>query len=136
MGTATTLSIIAMTNSNIAMTNSNIALAQNAAIRKDQCKLMLEKYEAQVLTVEQKQTYAECIQVIYPQEVSPELIIVFKCLFVISLIGGAIGYWRACRDSYGGVSEYGMYTFIGMLITPLLASIIGGVVMGVKWLFS
>lgn len=119
-----------------ANTTALIAAAQAREAKIIACKTNIDSFDSKTATVAQMKQYADCIDTVYPSDVSPSGVIAFKVIFVIALIGMFIGFYKAHKDTYGSDwTDYAMYGFMGFLLLPVALGIIGGIGFGVVWLF-
>jgi len=113
------------------------ALAANnsASIKQQQCQKIINSFDNQIATIQQKQDYASCINYIYQQELSYNTIVVFKIMFVIALIGLAIGLYQGYK-AHDGLLANVLLGVIGFIGLPVFVSFLVGILYGVYWLFN
>lgn len=78
--------------------------------------------------------YAGCVETVYPAPMNGNEILAGKALFVIALIGLAIGVWKSHKDNYNdGIVDYALDGVIGwrFLTLPCAAAFIAGVLYGI-----
>jgi len=78
------------------------------------------------------QEYADCVNVLYPQEVGADMTIVIKVLFVTALAGLISGAWYGHKD---GFLDSVILGIVGFFMLPCIAVFIGGILYGIWWLF-
>jgi hypothetical protein len=100
--------------------------AQIAAEHRARCRTDIAAFNPQGASIERMKSYAECVQYMNPDPVSPESVPFIKAGIVVLLlaaIAGAIHQWREWREI--------PMAFIGFLAGPLIAFVVGLVVLGV-----
>lgn len=125
------------TATNIAITSMNAnfaAQAQQAAneAHRERCKIEIREYDAQTASVGQMQSYASCVEFVYPTYTAEDAIawkFVVAALLLCTIVGAVIG---AVRDSLGVLYGFLMGAVAGFLV--FLAGF--GIVAGVLFLFS
>lgn len=111
--------------------------ARARAEHREACRLMMPSYkEGPETTVEQRQAYSECVQLVYPQEISGGETMLIKILIASAFIGIACGIWYQKRDGYGGLSDYVMFGILGGITGPVLVGIVFALIAGGVFLFS
>ncbi|MCX7283887.1 MAG: hypothetical protein NTX28_07560 [Novosphingobium sp.] len=95
---------------NASLTATNAALAAQSAenarqARIERCKVELLQYEPKAANAAQMQSYASCVQIVYPE--SEESSIAWKwiiaAVMIIIVVGAVIGALRDTYDLLGGV---------------------------------
>lgn len=112
------------------------AAAAARAAHEAQCRVSMPRFDPGVATIEEKREYAGCVDLFYPQPLGAESVIAFKVLFVLALVGGAIGAWRFGLPSWADWTDYLMGFVVGFLLLPLGVAAFVGIAIGVVWLFT
>jgi hypothetical protein len=85
-------------------------------------------YRAELATVDQKQQYSECIQLLHPQPSAPmtgtELLVV-KAVIVLLLISVVVGAVKGWREGYDTMDR-----IVWALLTGFMGAIIAAALMG------
>ena len=117
-----------------AIASTQAATAQSAAhkARISQCKITIADFDAQTATVSEMQEYSDCVDVLYPREPSGDAIIALKVLFVSALIGALFAAWKD-RGDWEDVFLSGL---LGFIMAPVALTLVAGLLVGVRWLFS
>lgn len=119
-----------------ANTTALIAAAQAREAKIIACKTNIENYDSKTATVAQMKQYSDCVDTVYPSDVYPSSVIIFKVIFVIALIGMFGGFYEAHKAKYrADWMGYAMMGMCGFLLFPIAIGIIGGIGFGVVWLF-
>lgn len=105
-------------------------------LEEELCKVVMEKFEPKTSTVQEIQEYAKCVDIIYPTAISPEAMLFWKIIFVISLCGMLLGFYKAHRTDYKSGDEYFVYPLLGFVLAAVLALFFSGVIAGIFWLFN
>lgn len=127
-------------------TLASSAAAQSAAreARKSACLAVESAYRPELATLESKQAYAECIQLLYPVPSEPmtagettALQVLVVCAFACFLIGAVVG-WRNEDRPWGW--ENALCAFfggcMGLLIALLALFVFGGLALAAAWALS
>ena len=117
----------------VAASQAAVASAAAHKARVSLCQTMMPSFNAQQATVSEMREYAGCVETLYPNEIGTDVTIVLKVLFVLAIVGMAIGVWR---DRRYGLVESVMNGVLWFLIVPV--AIVSSVcfLMGLRWLFS
>ena len=111
-----------------------MAAGTSAAMAKvAQCKTLVPTFDAQRATVSEMKEYAGCVDTLYPSEISGDVVVVFKVLFAIALVGLAVGAWRGRDYGFECAAVGGV---IGFIMAPVAVAFAGGVMLGAVWLFQ
>lgn len=118
--------------STTAIITANTAIAVSAAAgRKATCTNVLNTYNPKDATISQMQTYAQCVNYTYPQQLSQETVIGFKQLgltFLVCLLLGAVflsiknfneDHWFA-NIVFGAVAGAAVFIFGGLLLALII----------------
>lgn len=107
--------------------------AVDASIAQDAvCKMVLEKYNAQTAKVDSMKEYAECVQRIYPDEMSDEMTIAIKILICFAFAGAIRGLFMPAFDGLDRATN-AVFVAIGFVAAPTLIALI---VYAIGFLFS
>lgn len=126
----------------VSMAISSAALAESEQAEQEAhdakviaCQGSMQNFHASTATVEQMQSYADCVDVVYPQTMDATQVIALKALFVIALIGAAIGFiWPVTYNP--DFPERLMSSFLGFIFAPIGVGFIAAVGYGIYWLFA
>lgn len=121
----------------VAISAANSAAAQAAAdeAARQACIVTMHGFRDEGATVEEKQAYAECVNRVYPQELSGSDAILMKVFIVLALVGAAIGVWWGLRDDDQPLTTI-LGFVLGGLILPMAGLIVLAICAGIKFLFS
>jgi len=121
---------------------SAAAIAANAAhqAKVSECKVVISNFNNHInngVTVESMQQYAHCVNVVYPQPMCGGMVIIFKVVFIIALLGliGG-GLYEKFRGCYSDIFDCVMNAILWFFLLPCVIGFIGGVIYGVYWLFT
>ena len=118
----------------IAASSNAAAAAAMQRAKKDECASIEKNYDGTNATVEQKQQYADCIELLYPKEMTESDIIGAKIFIAIGVIGFLFGgVWGIKED---GLLSGAVFAFIAALALPLVALIFYLAACAVRFLFS
>lgn len=120
--TATAIAVGASAQSSIAMQQA----------REAKCVGVVDRFDSHTATTVEMREYASCVNTLHPAELSPGAESVFKVVFVIALLGMAVGMWRERGDVLGMICM----GVLGFFLAPLGAIFVMGIIIGVRWLFS
>lgn len=116
-----------------ASAQSAIAAQQAREARKVACQALMPSYQDATASVESRQSYASCVDLIYPQTMSGVEVLIVKLLIVSAVIGTVIGMYIGAReDGFIGSILIGM---VGMLGVPCVLGVFGMLGWGVTLLF-
>jgi hypothetical protein len=118
-GIAAALSTSANANST-AVTMSMAARAKRIA-----CEGLVGSYDPKTASVELMREYADCIDLLYPNPMTPVELGWLKLLLIACFIGGGIGSWWFGKDSWDGIVGYIMGFFLGFVGTGVGLFILG-----------
>jgi hypothetical protein len=114
-----------------ASSQSSVAAMQAREAQKLACNSFVHQYDAQAATDAQMQQYAECVNLLHPQDLSDGAVLLIKLTIVVTLAGGAYGYYRATKEPYTDSTDRVMYTLAGLFMACL-----GGLFAALGFLFS
>lgn len=114
----------------ISTTNAAIASQRASDAKAERCKVEVMNFDSKTATIEQQKSYADCIQTLNPEPMSPEVIIALKVWFVLSLLAGVFG------GVFGGVSEGPENAIVWFLFAGVAIPCAAGVVAGVLWVLG
>lgn len=111
----------------VAVSAANASAAQQAAHQAmiERCTIEVDQFSPSVASTQQKQSYAECINALYPKELTGGEIVVWKVFIVLVLVGliaGLIKGWKS-GEGFGWVFVYGcagaIFAAVGSLFLAL-----------------
>lgn len=111
--------------------------AQATTAKKIACQSIVSSFDSKTATIQESQTYASCIQLLHPSEMSGAEVIAIKVLIVVALLGAAFGFWRG--DGFSHKQTFVdrlLCGFCGLFLAPIFIIIIGAVIRGVIFLFE
>lgn len=129
----------AMSGAMAGLAASQAAIASQAAYEAQvaQCKMTMIQFNPKTATVAEMRQYSDCVNFVYPKEVCGAAIVYFKVLLVVALIGMCVGVFREWRgNGCASLFDCGMAAFFGLLVPPLVVSVLTLLVWGIIWLFS
>ena len=102
------------------------------------CTYIMERFEPKAATLEQTQSYADCVSTVYPKQMAHEDVIILKAFFVIAILGMLFGLLNANKilRSPAGVFDYAFVGFLGFVGLPIATAAVAGFGIGVLWLVS
>lgn len=90
-------------------------------------------YEHETATTEQAQSYAECVRLIHPNEMTSGSVIAIKVIIVCAILGAAFGVWKGRQDFCTGWALGGFMGLIGGGLLPIAIAI---AFMAITFLFT
>lgn len=99
------------------------AAAANAAAREAKekaCVVLIQSYEAKGATVEEMRSYAECVNTLHPDDLSPGAVSALKVCVLVCFACAVIFWWRERRDWDGDIAGQFMCWLIGFLVGAVL----------------
>lgn len=99
------------------------------------CRGSMRSYVDLNATVEQKQSYAECVTTLHPRELAGGDVILVKALIVAGIVGAIAGAWQGWKEA-DGIGSLFMFTFMGALMAPFALGCLALGWAAVKYLFS
>jgi hypothetical protein len=129
----------------VALSAAAIASSLEAAERAQHaeavaCSKLVSGYQHETATVEQRQTYASCVQTLNPRHDwldSVAGVIFVKAMIIAAIIGATAGIWNGSRDRYlGGFVGAVTIGFVGLLSGPTLVLLAYGTWYGVKFVIG
>ncbi len=115
-----------------AIAGSQVSIAANQAARArkaDQCVGVIDGFTNSTATVEQRQQYAECVELLYPSDdaISPAADVV---MLIIVLLGALFGAFGARSH---GLMPMALMGCIWALIFPIVATLVWGIWQAIKY---
>lgn len=110
--------------------------ASAVAARREACKVEIANFDSKSASIQQAQSYADCVRSVYPTAMDPGTIIVLKAVFVIALLCGIAGAWVEAQKSWSDVVDIAMWGLLCFLGGPLLLGALGGIAYGVYWVIT
>lgn len=124
--------------SSAAIASSAAANAAARQARKTACVSIETTYRPEMATVQEKQAYAECVDLLYPQPSVPftgtELLIAKSgvLLLLISMVVGAWWGWREERE----IGLAALSCVMAPIVLGCVVFILGLVIAGIAYLFT
>jgi hypothetical protein len=115
-----------------ANTTALIAQQQAAEGAKMACQAWMPNYTHANATVEKMQAYAECVNRVYPQPMSPDSMIALKVAVALLFVGVIVGTWRGMND-YDGPVLGAIGGFLFVICAEFALFLVGA---GLMFLFS
>lgn len=118
---------------------SQAAIAQAAAhqAKVERCKAEIATFDSKTTTVQQAQSYADCVQTVYPQELSGGGLVAAKIVFVFALLCGIAGaVWEGKRGVYPDAFSVPLFGAMWFICGPLIAGCVIGIFYGIYWVFT
>jgi len=134
MNVATT---VAITSSATASSAAAIAANQAREARIYACKALDASYDPRVASVEQKQDYSSCMQVLYPEPSEPltsSELLAGKVVIGILLLAMVIGLVKGFREDGLPESLLLGLLYVGVTLMCMLALALSA--LGIKFIFS
>lgn len=123
---------VSSTMAAVAVMNSNIAMEHARAAEIRSCGDYMQQFHAEGATIQQMKAYAECINMLYPSEMTHDDIVLIKITLLISFLGLMIGAWNGWKeDGWAGACFYG---FMSFFVAPMIAGAVGGIFWCFLWL--
>lgn len=112
-----------------------ISASQAAAHRAkvSECKVVEHEFDSYIASVAEKVNYADCIDVLYPKNISAEGLTMLKVLFVVFLISVIYGVYKAWKDGDRDIIYYVVYSLSYGLGIPCILVAIVLIVIGIGW---
>lgn len=132
------------TATNMAITTMNTQIAMQAAVDADgataeRCNIELMTYQPQAASVQQMQSYAGCVERLYPEHTEADIFgwkIMIAFALVSALIGAVIGVRSANPPNYKGWVDKLMLGLGGLFFGAVLAGILLGIIGLISFIFS
>lgn len=122
---------VGMSATIIAASSASANSSNETKLKKIKCEIYEQKFNSTTATVEQKQQYADCIQLLHPCMTGVELLFA-KFLVVLSFVFFVIGGWLGFKEERSLIFS----TLIGVLSAVFVPLMLFLVVSGVIFLFS
>jgi len=127
------------TATNMAITTMNTQIAMQAAADADRataerCKIELMNYQPHAASVQQMQSYSECVQRIYPKHTEKDIFatkMLVACAIIVAIIGAIIG-----SRSEHGLGDKCMGAVVGSSIALMIAIIFLVICEGIQYVLS
>lgn len=119
--------------SSTAIATSAIIISASAArdAKEAKCAALIDGYEHATATTEQQQEYADCIDMLHPDQITGTEVIAIKVVIVCALIGAAIG---AFRGDYA--DERFVHALFGAIIGVLAPVLMAAIIWAIHFLFT
>jgi hypothetical protein len=132
------LEMAAMSGAMAGVAASQAAAASAAAHRAEvaRCKVVIDTFDNSTANVTEMRDYASCVRTVYPQPMNTTEVTAAKVLFVLALIGAGIGLYKSLHESWHDTSDHVLFFLFGFFGLPIASAFVGGVCMGIVWLFS
>lgn len=127
-----------MSSTAIAASATAISAANSARIaeeNKQQCILYVEGFDNLKSSTVEKQHYAECIETLYPQEMTGDEVVLAKICIIALFIGLIVGCVKGYKDGYDWM-DVPLYGILGVCATAVAILTVGLIIMGLGFLFS
>lgn len=117
---------------------SSIAIQQASEAKDQSCKVMIKSFDSKSATVQEMQSYSECVGRIYPEEVvlSGLDILLIKISIVVVLVGASIFAWKQNKGTHTGVVDWILGFVFGGLLSLVLLALFAGLVFIIHFLFA
>lgn len=119
-----------------ASVRASVAAQQAAHAKRIACEKFVTGFEHNTAIVQQRQQYAECVQVLYPTQMGGAEILWFKAAILAAFIGLIVGLRCGYKDDYEPSIAMFMYGFLGAIGAPLAIGGIWLVVQCLKFLVT
>lgn len=110
------------------------AAAGRAAARRVQCEMIVKDYDAHTATVEQKRDYADCVETLYPDPLTPGQAIVIKVVIVLCLLSAVAGAKKGADDD--GIVGACVGFVVGIVLALLACGVVAALFLALAFLFS
>lgn len=89
----------------VALSSTAVAISAqaNQEANEAKCIAIMKDFQNNTSTIQEKQSYAECVNIVYPNNLSPASIIALKVLFVIALftfVSSSIFFYKNDEDVF------------------------------------
>lgn len=121
---------VSVSMAGVVSANAAAASASARRAREAECGVVLRQFDSHTATTGEMREYAACVQTLYPDPPSPEITTALKFLFVVAIIGMAVGAVKGWD-----IEEKIMLSVLGFLLAPLGTLFVAGVGYGIYWLF-
>lgn len=99
------------------------------------CNELVSGYEHTTATIEQRQEYADCIDMMHPSQLTGDEVIGLKIIIVCAFVGALVSYWKG-RDSSCGFSESAADAFFGAVFGALVPVAVVVILVSIIFLFT
>jgi len=107
----------------ISTAQSSAVMAMAAEAERKACEVMISTFDPKGASVKALQMYSECIERIYPNDMSPESIAQMKVFILICFAGAVFGAVKGYQED--GVVMSIVSFIVAFLVTGVVAFIIG-----------
>lgn len=109
----------------ISSAQSSAAMAEAAHAKRIACEGVLNSFDAKGATVEAMRVYADCVNRLHPEDLTPDQAGMLKIVLTLCFVGAAIG-------AYKGYEEDGIpFSVLGFV----MGFVVTGVAIGIIYLF-
>jgi len=122
--------------SSAAFSASSAASARRA--KAERCRLELQEYDPQTATVNEMQSYADCIETLHPDAATGMEIVMAKLFVSLAIAGAAWGAWNGWKYPLYDLKLATSITLAlcGGILLPFIVAAIGALVLGALWVVS
>lgn len=120
----------------IAASQAAVASAEASRAHVERCKSTMPNFDAKKASVSEMRDYSECVNTVYPAEMSGTDIFGAKVLFVIALVGMAAGVVRSLKESWNGFTDHIFFGIMGFVLAPIGVISIAGLLYGIYWVLT
>lgn len=128
----TTAAIVAINAANTA--NSSAAAARAHQAQVTACQALTKDFHGDTATIEQRQSYAECVQVLYPQEMGADSVLFIKAMIVAAILGVIVGAFREVRAGYEPFGDALFGGIKGVIVGPVSVIAVAALWAGIQYL--
>jgi hypothetical protein len=121
----------------IAASQTTIAASRALEAKVAACKEIITSYNPQEASVDAMRQYANCVNTLYPQSMSFEVIIGLKILFLSAFIGTVVGLGMAFKNRRDLTwDDWVLMAVTGYLLGAASLCFISSLVYGIYWVFA
>jgi len=109
-----------------------VATVEAQRAEEQKCVMVMKQFDSKNYTTAEVREYADCVDILYPDPIGPESVILFKVIFVIALISMIVGLVMNRKD-IDDLESFLIISFLCFVIPPFLVGAVIGLVYGVYW---
>lgn len=114
----------------VAASNAALATQRLNVAHISECKDLILAFDSKSASTQQMQSYAECVNTVYPKETCGLEIWQEKELFIVALVGMVIGAWYSRKEHNDWFDTF-MIGLVGFLAAPLVAIFVALIIKGI-----
>ncbi len=120
----------------ISTSQSSVAIAAANRARRVACEGLVGNYDPKGASIELMREYADCIDLLYPDPLTPIEAQWIKYVLIACFIGGGLGSWYMAREGFGDWYDYPVGFVFGFLGTGAVLGILGLLLMALGFVLG